>query len=277
MRADLVVRSCLMCNLYKPAPGAIEQIVSNARTLFDVPGFDKDKVVAPFAPGVFVKPGVGGLVGVVGQWGLIRHGQPTRIEYLHPKTGRPLPADAPIKGKARSTNNARTEDIDKKVTFKKAWRTGQRCIIPVAWYQEPNWETLKHIPWQLRRADGAPWALAGLWDEWADPSTGEMVPNYTMLTMNCTGHTLLGRLHRPDVDPKTKQPLPADQQDKRSVIQIDPADWDQWLYGTETEARVLLRLQPPEVFDQADAQRTDEALAALAASKAQVNANQSLF
>lgn len=59
--------------------------------------------------------------------------------------------------------------------------------------------------------------LAGIWNEWIDPATGEVVPSYTMLTMNSDSHPMLRRLHKPD--PK----LPADQQDKRAVVHIEPA------------------------------------------------------
>jgi hypothetical protein len=34
--------------------------------------------------------------------------------------------------------------------------------------------------------------LPGLWDEWNNPETGEVVPSYTMITQNCDGHPLLG-------------------------------------------------------------------------------------
>lgn len=45
---------------------------------------------------------------------------------------------------------------------------GRRCLFPAAWYQEPNWETGKHIPWRLARADGAAWALTGSRSEWVE-------------------------------------------------------------------------------------------------------------
>ena len=134
-------------------------------------------------------------------------------------------------------------------------RQGQRCLILADWYQEPNWETGKNIWWRLRRADGAPWALAGLWSEWTDPQTGELVPNFTMITCNCDGHPLLGRLHKPD--PK----LPPDQQDKRAVAHIDPMDWHTWLHGAQADALELVRPQVTEVFDLSDARATDALLA----------------
>lgn len=253
-----------MCNLHSEVPkGDLERYVRKHMHELWLPGLDPTyavKPVGPFGSGLFVVPEGQGLRGVVGQWGLIRPRQPERIQYKKPKLG----AKPDAKGEAIRTNNARLESIDTKRTFSHAWRIGRRCLVPCTWYQEPNWETGKNIWWQLKRADGEPWMIAGLYDEdWHDKATGEIVPSYTIITMNCTGHPLLGRLHKPETDPVTKEVLPADKQDKRSLVHVDPADWDQWLNGSEGDARALLKLQPAEVFDQADALRTDAALAQL--------------
>jgi hypothetical protein len=69
-----------------------------------------------------------------------------------------------------------------------------------------------------------------------EPATGEVVPNYTMLTQNCDSHPLLSLMHRPD--PK----LPADAQDKRSVVPIAPEHWDQWLHCTKDQDLALIQL-----------------------------------
>jgi len=142
-----------------------------------------------------------------------------------------------------STNNARSEEVAQKASYKDAWRRGQRCIIPAVDFDEPNWETGKNVWWRFRRADGMPWGLAGLWNTWIDRATGEVHESYTMLTINADAHPLMRRMHKPD--PK----LPADQQDKRSVIPIELADVDQWLAGTVKDAQVLLKLAPVDVFE----------------------------
>jgi hypothetical protein len=172
----------------------------------------------PFGTGLFIRQVGDHLRGQLGQWGLIRPGQTARVDYIQPKA----------------------------LAGKKA---------PATWYAEPNWETGKNIWWHLKRADGQPWFLAGLWSEWTDQASGEVVPNFTMITCNCDNHPLLGRLHKPD--PK----LAPDQQDKRSLAHIDPGNWDQWLHGTEAEARELIQPQPLTVFDMSDASRTDALLA----------------
>ncbi|MBF5006818.1 SOS response-associated peptidase [Diaphorobacter caeni] len=142
-----------------------------------------------------------------------------------------------------STNNARSEEIADKAAFKLAWARGQRCVIPATSFDEPNWESGKNEWWRFRRADGTPWSLAGLWNQWVDRESGEVFESYTMLTINADSHPLMRRMHKPD--PK----LAADQQDKRSVIPIEQGDVDLWLAGTVEEAKQLLRLAPVDVFE----------------------------
>lgn len=163
---------------------------------------------------------------VVGQWSLIP----------------PWAKEAKLKF---STNNARSEEVSEKASFRDAWRRGQRCIIPASDFDEPNWQTGKNVWWRFRRADGLPWGLAGLWNTWVDHSTGEVHESYTMLTINADDHPLMRRMHKPD----TK--LAVDHQDKRSVIPIEMANVDQWLAGTVKEAHELLKLAPVGVFNAA--------------------------
>ena len=69
-------------------------------------------------------------------------------------------------------------------------------------------------------ADGQPWGLAGLWNTWTDPATGELIESYTMLTMNADAHPLMRRMHKPD--PK----FAPQEQDKRSAMVIEATDFD---------------------------------------------------
>ena len=82
---------------------------------------------------------------VIGQWGLIPWlAQSSKLAY--------------------STNNARSEELSTKASYKQSSRYGKRCIIPAMSFDEPNWETGKNVWWRLRRAGAAPWGLAGLWN-----------------------------------------------------------------------------------------------------------------
>ena len=64
-----------------------------------------------------------------------------------------------------------------------------------------------------------------------------------MLTINADEHQLMSRMHKPD--PR----LPADQQDKRSVVSIELADVERWLTGSIEEAVALVRTPPEDIME----------------------------
>jgi len=184
------------------------------------------KGMFPRAQGPFIRRVAGGSRNarecLVGQWGLI-------------------PSFARERKVPYSTFNARYEELSDKASYRTPWARGQRCIIPAASFEEPNWEIGRNVWWRFVRTDGAPWGLAGLWNAWVDRATGEVHESYTMLTVNADAHPLMRRMHKPD--PK----FGADEQDKRSVVAIDFANVDLWLDGGVDEVRPLVR--PPSIDD----------------------------
>ena len=118
--------------------------------------------IGPWQNGPFIRLKSGEPELVVGQWALIGD------------------HDKKANSKPRMTNNARFDTISQLRTFKGPWSRRQRCVIPAFSYDEPNWETGKNVWWTLRRADGQPWHLAGIWNAWTDPVTGEVVESYSM-------------------------------------------------------------------------------------------------
>ncbi len=205
-----------MCNRYvAPSEGDIERFwqIDRGHTW-------RGSEVFPRAPGPFVRSAGAARELVVGQWGLIPwFAKTAKLSY--------------------STNNARFEDLAAKASYKQPWARGQRCIIPALSFDEPCWETGRNVWWRFRRADGAPWGLAGLWNAWVDPGSGEIHESYTMLTVNADSHPLMSRMHKPDPN------LAPDRQDKRSVVAIEAADAERWLCGAIAEAAALVR--PPAV------------------------------
>ena len=69
-----------------------------------------------------------------------------------------------------------------------------------------------------------------------------------MLTLNANAHPLMSRMHKPEVDPATKMPLPPEKQDKRSLVLIEREHVDRWLQGTLDDAKGLLVPTPAERF-----------------------------
>ncbi len=224
-----------MCNRYEAPPRSQIELEWAARQVVEQ---DWDKVLFPRGRGAFIRrtrddAGYSREL-VTGQWGLIPwFAKEAKLPY--------------------QTNNARSEELAAKASFKMPWARGQRCIIPAETFDEPYWgpydaQFKKCEWWRFRRADGRPWGLAGLWNTWTDKATGEVHESYTMLTINADGHPLMGRMHKNELDPKTKKPLPLEDQDKRSVIPIELSDVDTWLAGTQQEAAALLRVPAVELF-----------------------------
>jgi putative SOS response-associated peptidase YedK len=222
-----------MCNRFRPASSTYVRDIFGF-TLIEDP---EPPNASPNAP-PYAVTGIGPLQNGpfvtaqgmrVGQWGLIPWFSSSRRPVG--KGGRPI-----------STNNCRIETVASAPSFKGPWAKGQRCLIPAQDYDEPYWGTGRNIWWRFARKDGTAWMLAGIWSEWTDPATGEVVPSFTMLTQNCDAHPFLNLFHKPD------PALPPDAQDKRSVVPIEREHWDRWLNGSVDEALSLVRLPPEDLF-----------------------------
>jgi putative SOS response-associated peptidase YedK len=140
------------------------------------------------------------------------------------------------KGGARLIN-ARSETVETSPAFRSAYAR-HRCIIPAdafyEWRRERDPATGKVIrsePFAVRRSDGQPLAIAGIWSSWSDPETAARL--YTCSILTTDPNALVARLH-----------------DRMPVV-LDAADWDAWLRETTplTELRSLLRPAPDESLD----------------------------
>lgn len=134
--------------------------------------------------------------------------------------------------KVFDTMNARAETVGEKRSFSGAWKRLQLCLIPAAWFYEPNYETGKPIRWRIGMTDGAPFAIAGLWREWAEPDGTAL--SFTMLTLNAVDHPLLRQFHAPG-------------KEKRGIVVLPRELQDDWLASRSTdEARSFLNLMPAD-------------------------------
>lgn len=142
----------------------------------------------------------------------------------------------------RKTYNARSETAAGKPSFRDAWRYGRRCIVPAESIFEPNWETGKAVRWRIRRRDGAPMGIAGLWGSWKGPDGRELL-SFTMLTVNADGHELMAHFHRPE-------------DEKRMVVVLDEADYDAWLDAPQSRMPDFLGRFPADALEAEPAPRT---------------------
>ena len=116
--------------------------------------------------------------------------------------------------------NARSETLAQKRAFAKPFRS-QRCLVPVTGYYEWQTRQREKLPFYVRAAQDQGLMLAGLWDSWTNPATGERIDSCTIVTS--AAHDDLRALHHrqpvflssaqakawlePDVDPASLMPL----------------------------------------------------------------------
>lgn len=141
--------------------------------------------------------------------------------------------DSGKKRKKLDTVNARSETVGESRLYGKAWRAGQRCLIPVRWIYEPCYETGGNVWHRIGLADWQSYCVAGIWRRY-DGDDGRTLVGMSMLTVNADGHAVMGRMHKPG-------------DEKRSVVILRPADYDEWLHTNNVEAvRTMLQLYPAD-------------------------------
>jgi putative SOS response-associated peptidase YedK len=167
---------------------------------------------------------------------LIRHDGNGQREALVASYGMVPKQHIPQGVKRFSTLNARAETVGQLRSYSGAWKRGQLCLLPMEAFYEPNWETGKHIRYRIGMADHTPFAVAGLYREWQE-TDGQASWSFTQLTVNADAHPLMKHMHRVD-------------DEKRSLVIIPAADYDDWLACRDPEAaRSFLRLFPAALME----------------------------
>jgi putative SOS response-associated peptidase YedK len=130
--------------------------------------------------------------------------------------------------------NARSETLAEKASFRNALRR-RRCIfIADAFYELRRTPGPRRKgapppqPYLIRRRDGQPMALAGLWENWIGPN-GEEVDTACIVTTHANG--LISALH-----------------DRMPVI-LEPEDFDTWLDCSDENPDAAARLMRPAAED----------------------------
>lgn len=120
--------------------------------------------------------------------------------------------------------NARGETVHKLPSFRAAFRK-RRCIIPAGGFFEWLRKEKEKQPFYVFRQDGAPLALAGLWERWHSEEEGRDVESCAIITTSA--NTLVGRLHN------------------RMPVILEPDDFKLWLDPQEESPEKLLPLLRP--------------------------------
>jgi putative SOS response-associated peptidase YedK len=127
----------------------------------------------------------------------------------------------PTNVKKWDTMNARAETVGEKRSYAKYWRAGQLCLVPMAGFFEPCYETGNAVRWRIGIADQSPFAVAGLWRSWLEDD-GTSNASFTELTIAADDHPLMRRFHKPG-------------DEKRSLVIVPADDYDAWLACLDPE------------------------------------------
>lgn len=90
------------------------------------------------------------------------------------------------------TLNARGETIFEKPSFKKSAES-KRCLIPADGFYEHHDYGNKKYPFYIHRKDGEPLYFAGLWNEWTNRATGEIINTCSIVTTQA--NALMAKIH----------------------------------------------------------------------------------
>ena len=133
-----------------------------------------------------------------------------------------------------STMNARAETLAQLRSFAPAWQSGQRCLVPLQNFFEPNYESGKAERWKIGLHDAKDFAVAGLFRTWERGSPDELVYSFTQITINADTHPLMRRFHQPN-------------EEKRSLVILHHDQFDDWLACKNPEqAQTFLQPFPAE-------------------------------
>ncbi len=119
--------------------------------------------------------------------------------------------------------NARAETAAEKPAFRLAFQQ-RRALIPASGFFEWSRRSGRKEPFFIRRSDGKPLALAGIWEIWRSPE-GETVSTSAILTT--VANSLVGRLH-----------------DRMPVV-VAPDDYRLWLDPSAAGPDELARIFRP--------------------------------
>jgi putative SOS response-associated peptidase YedK len=93
-----------------------------------------------------------------------------------------IPAWSDQKKLKFTTYNARSESIETKPTWKNSFKF-KRCLVPLTHFTESVYEgPLAGNIVNFAATTDSPLMSAGLWEEWIDKSTGELIRSYAIVT-----------------------------------------------------------------------------------------------
>jgi putative SOS response-associated peptidase YedK len=119
--------------------------------------------------------------------------------------------------------NAKCETVRTLPTFRDAYRL-RRCILPVNGFFE--WKAIKgqraKQPYAIAMKDGAPFGIAGLWENWKQPASGERIRTFAVITTDA--NALVAEIHDRMPTPGDYARWLSDEPDPHDLMRSFPTD-----------------------------------------------------
>lgn len=93
---------------------------------------------------------------------------------------------------ARQCLNARSETLAEKPSFRGPFKS-KRCLVPISGFYEWRTEGKHKSPYFIKLKDEEVFSIAGLYDDWCNPATGEVIRTFTLVT--CEANPLMAEIH----------------------------------------------------------------------------------
>ena len=121
--------------------------------------------------------------------------------------------------------NARAETLAEKPAFRTAARERRCLLVASGFYEWTKTPEGQRLPWYMQRADGAPIAFAGVWQDW-----GREDPQPTCAIVTTAANTHLGQIHH------------------RMPLILEAGDWALWLGEAGKGAARLMQPGAEEIL-----------------------------
>ena len=138
--------------------------------------------------------------------------------------------------------NARSETVAEKPSFRSAFAR-RRCLLLADGYCEWRKEGTRKVPYRFQRADGQPFAFAGLWEQWRVPPTDPLI---SKTTLDASGDA---QLESATIITTSANELSAPIHDRMPVI-LHRDQYDLWLNPAATDQQRLLGMLRPYPSDE---------------------------
>ncbi len=91
------------------------------------------------------------------------------------------------------TLNARSDTMYEKPSYRSASKYGRRCLIPAEGIFEWQAVNKKKYPYFIHMKDNSPFFMGGIWEEWTERNTGELMKTFSLVTTDA--NPLMAKIH----------------------------------------------------------------------------------